>query len=138
MPMIIDCIDDYFSREKRDLYFIVFGEGRDWRVGLFDNDISKNPPEREELLAWFATHLPATEIKPLFTFGWNSGVISASYDGTVSVDFDEESLAVYCARWETASGDPIDPRFACYWIRFSDYLKKHGGRLPDKPNYDDL
>lgn len=138
MPMIIECIDDYFNRKKQDLYFIVFGESRDWRVGLFDHNVSKNPPGREELLAWFAENLPHTEIKPLFTFGWDSGFISARYDGTVSVDFNEESLATYCARWETVSGEPVDPRFKCYWIRLSDYLKKHGGKLPDKPDYDDL
>lgn len=136
--MIIECIDDYFDRKKRDLYFIVFGEGRDWRVGLFDDEVSDNPPERAELLAWFSENLPETEINPLFTFGWNSGFISARYDGTISVDFDEASLAVYCARWETAFGDPVDSRFKCYWIRLSDYLKKHGGKLPDKPDYDDL
>ena len=138
MPMFIPCIDDYFSQKQRDLYFVVFGEGRDWRISPFEhNQIMANPAGREELLAWFAEHLPETEIKPLFTFGWNYGFISTPYDGTVSIDFDERSLAVYCSRWESEDGDSIDPRFQCHWMRFSDYLKNHGGVLPEKPSYEE-
>lgn len=43
----------------------------------------------------------------------------------------KESLAAYCSRWETEEGDSIDPRFQCHWMRFSDYLKNHGGVLPE-------
>ena len=138
MPMIIDCIDDYFCKKQRDLYFISFGEDKGGGIDRFIDNVNYNPLGREELLTWFSENLPETEINPLFLFGWNSGFISAQYDGTVSVDFDAESLAIYCARWETSVGDPVDPRFTCYWMRLSDYLKKHGGKFPDKPDYDDL
>ena len=137
MPMVINCVDDYFHQKKRDLYFIVFGKDKKSMLDPFDHNVSDNPPGREELLAWFEHNLPQTEINPIFTFGWNSGFISARYDGAISVDFDEESLAVYCARWETPSGEPLDSRFACYWLPLSDYLKNHGGKLPEKPDYED-
>jgi hypothetical protein len=58
MPMFIRCIDDYFCEKQRDLYFVVFGEGRDWLISPFEhNQIMANPAGREELLAWFAEHV---------------------------------------------------------------------------------
>ena len=61
MPMFIPCIDDYFSQKQRDLYFVVFGQGRYWRISPFEHkQIMANPIGREELLAWFAEHLPET------------------------------------------------------------------------------
>ena len=70
--------------------------GADTFLGIFIDNV--NPPGREELLKWFSENLPETEINPLFLFGWNSGFISAQYDGTVSIDFDEESFIDWTLR----------------------------------------
>ena len=136
MPMIVRCIDDYFTQKRRDLYFIVFGkEDGEWRVSsqlLADNDDDlladerSDPPGREEMLAWLAEHLPQVKVAPLFTHTWDSGIISVPYDGTISVDFDDASLATFSARWEDGDGNSIDTRMQCYFMPLAGYLRRHG------------
>ena len=128
MPMIIPCIDDYLDEKKRDLYWVVFGQNRGFTINPFEdrNAVSANPPGREELLAWFAEHLPNVEINPIFTFRRDGGILSCPYDGSISIDFDDASLAVYCSRWETPDGKPIDPNISCYMMLYDDYIKNRG------------
>lgn len=128
MPMIIPCIDDYLDQKKRDLYWIVFGENKGYAINPFKSGkLSENPPGRKELLAWFAEHLPNVEINPIFTFRRDGGILSCPYDGSISIDFNDTSLAIYCSRWETLDGKPIDPNISCYMMRYDDYIKNRGG-----------
>ena len=127
------CIDDYFTEKKRDLYFIKFKEPRSRRHASLEN-----PPGRRELMAWLAEALPQVEVAPLFTHSWNSGIISVEYDGTISVDFDDDSLAIFTARWEDEEGKSIDPRFQCHFMPLACFLEAHGGPYPSPPNMDDI
>ena len=133
MPHIVRCIDDYFTEKKRDLYFIKFKAPRSRRHASLEN-----PPGRRELMAWLAEALPQVEVAPLFTHSWNSGIISVEYDGTISVDFDDDSLAIFTARWEDEEGKSIDPRFQCYFKSLASFLEAHGGQYPSPPNMDDI
>jgi len=139
MPALIRTIDQYFREEKRDLYYIVFGHKLDgsWR---WLADAPANPAGRDELLTWFAEHLPACKIEPIYPFGERSGILCAPYPGSISVDFDEASLQAFCARWENAAAQSLDPRFQCYCYPLANYLEQHGGEYPaapwDDPDWD--
>jgi len=130
MPNLIRNIDQYFREEQRDIYYIVFGDmyAHDWL-----SNSTPNPPGREELLAWFAEHLPACKIEPIYPFTYRSGILCAPYPGSFTVDFDEESLQTFCARWENAEGKSLDSRFQCYWNPLSHYLEQNGGQYPNAP-----
>lgn len=46
-----------------------------------------------------------------------SGSIVGGVNGRLRVDFDDNSLSVFTARWETPEG-PLDPRFACFILPY--------------------
>ena len=134
MPDIVRCFDDYFAEKKRDLYFITFGKSFQLSLrplGKYINheeldNIDSDPPGREEIIAWLAEHLPNTEVAPLFPISWDSGIICLPYDGTISVEFDDASLAIFSARWEDGDGNSIDARMQCYFMPLAGYLRRHG------------
>ena len=57
----------------------------------------------------------------------DGSILSCPYDGSISIDFDDASLAVYCSRWETPDGKPIDLNISCYMMRYDEYRKNRGG-----------
>ena len=121
MPVLIRNIDDYFAEKQRDLYMIVFGQRHAWQEpGV---EVPDNPDGRDELMAWFATQMPAIEVAPLFDFTNSSGYLSAPYDGTLSVDFTPEELALFCQQWETETGKSTDPRFQCWCYPYQQFLE---------------
>lgn len=148
MPHIVRCIDDYFTQKKRDLYFITFGKTalHSNCNQLLDDDINSDdwdaftsePPGRDEMLSWLAEHLPDVEVAPLFAITWDSGIICMPYDGTISIDFDEKSLAIFMEHWEDGDGKSLDPRMQCYLMPLSNYLKKHGGHYPTPPDFEKM
>ena len=146
MPDIVRCFDDYFAEKKRDLYFITFGKSFQLSLrplGKYINheeldNIDSDPPGREEIIAWLAEHLPNTEVAPLFPISWDSGIICLPYDGTISVDFDDESLAIFIERWEDNSGKSLDPRMQCRLIRLATYLDLHDGVYPTPPDFENM
>ena len=128
MPMIIWNISDYFYHKQRDLYFIRFHN-----VNL-DTNYNKLP-EREMILKWFKDNLPHIEVKPIALVYMDSGMLSGGYDGAVSIDFDKESLKVFCERWEDGNDKSVDDRFQCYWLSLDDYKKQHNGEIPNPDEY---
>lgn len=132
MPVLIRNIDDYFAEKQRDLYMIVFGKRQAWQEpGV---KVQHNPDGRDELMAWFAATLPAIEVAPLFDFTHSSGYLAAPYDGTLSIDFTPEALAIFCRHWETESGKSNDPRFQCWcypWLQFMETRPAHSADSDD-------
>ena len=128
MPQIIWTFSDYFYHKQRDLYFFTF-----------DNHdkpfIAPNHEAREALLAWFAEHLPHLEIKPIFRFFADDGMILCPYDGTIYVDFDEESLAQFTAEWADENGGSLDPRLQCWLYPLESYRKKYNGEIPNPEDF---
>lgn len=126
MPILARTPEQIMREEPKDLYFIEFASASG---EIFPLDPLRHiesgrhprpddPPGRAELLAWLAEHLPNMRIEPLAPYE-DSCVISGGVLGRLRLDFDEESLQVYVKRWEDTDGKPIDPRFACYAINYS-------------------
>lgn len=133
--MLIRCIDDFLHDEQKDLWTLHF-------TGLYQNlDVSPDDIDqhagRNELLTWFKENLPTTKIEPIFMFTWNSGILSCPYDGTVAVHFEEGEFDKFAKRWEDSEGKSIDPRFYCGILPIEMYKERNGGKLPEKPNWDE-
>lgn len=132
MPMLIWTISDYFFHKKRDLYFIQFND-----LSEEERENDENIIAKQELLSWFEQYLPEVEIKPIFPFTVESGILSGRYDGSISIDFDDESLSVFCEKWEDKSGKSLDSRFQCYYIPLEEYKSHYQGEIPDPNKYYD-
>ncbi|AUI66715.1 MULTISPECIES: hypothetical protein [Glaesserella] len=128
--MIIWNISDYFYHKKRDLYFIRFHNTN------IENDYEQLP-EREMLLTWFKDHLPNVEVRPIALFYMDSGILSGFYDGSISIDFDEESLKKFCDHWEDGNNKSLDDRFQCHWITLEFYKQQNNGKIPNPNEYYD-
>lgn len=146
MPQLIRTPEQIMRAEPKDLYFIEFAspsgecfpldplgyqmscdfsgsaaETDDNDVLSEDEDDSgsddDNPPGREELLAWLAENLPQLKIESLAP-SERSGILCGGINGRLRLDFDEHSLPVYTQRWEDGDDNPLDPRFACFVLRY--------------------
>jgi hypothetical protein len=104
MPQDIRTPEEIFRAERKDLYIIRFKPEEEMKW-------LPNPPGRKELLAWFTSNLPSVRIEPLAP-SEQSGILSG-YDGSIRVDFDQDSLAAYSAHWEDAEGASVDSRWQC-------------------------
>lgn len=121
MPVLIRNIDDYFADKQRDLYMIVFGKRHAWQTS--GANVQSNPDGREEIMNWLAATMPTIEVAPLFDFTDSSGYLAAPYDGTLSVDFTPDALALFCQHWETESGQSTDQRFQCWCYPYQQFLE---------------
>lgn len=71
---------------------------------------------------WLTQHLPGTCPQ----ISWppeETGVFEGGLPGILWVNFDEESLAKFCAEWETPDGVSRDSRFQCYVLLQEDYVR---------------
>jgi hypothetical protein len=93
MPQLIWCLDNYFEEKKKDCYFVVFGRKFPIKPNK-DIKISKNPPGREALIGWFTDNFPHVVIEPVWPHSSNSFslCLDREYDGSITIEFDEESL----------------------------------------------
>lgn len=135
MPMLIWTISDYFFYKRKDLYAIKFTE---IEGGHSEDDFIDVPIDlsaREMLLNWFEENLPEVEIQPIYLFLSDSGIISAPYAGSISVEFDEQSLAKFMARWEDENGKSVDSRFQCYCYPLEGYIQHNNGEIPDPTKF---
>lgn len=125
MPQLIWCLDNYFDEKKKDCYFVVFG--RKFPIKPEDNfKKSDNPLGREALLRWFAANFPHIDIQPLWPHISTSLALmfDREYDGSVTIEFDDESLQAFCDEWEDEqqNGCAKDGTFTCYHIPYASYL----------------
>lgn len=120
-PQVIQTIDEYFQKMQKDLYLIVFGDPPTVTFD-FNRKTKSNPPGQSEILRWFRKNLPGVRVNPI----WLHQMLP--YDGTLSVEFDSESLSIYCAKWENELGKSLDPRFTCYLYPYSSYIKRMAQR----------
>jgi len=127
MPQLIRTPQQVLRETRRDLYYIEFGDFLSpWAMLDRDRNEVKNIPEdlpgRKEILAWFAKECPQVvleDLGPPEGSGWISGCIGV----LMRVDFDEDSLAKFCAVWENADGSSKDKRWQCKWVRYNDYVE---------------
>ncbi|WP_148049903.1 MULTISPECIES: hypothetical protein [unclassified Enterobacter] len=126
MPQLIWCLDDYFKKKKKDCYFVVFG--RKFPIEP-DGDfkVSDAPAGRQELLHWFKSNFPHIVIEPVWPHSSQSFylVLEREYDGSVTIEFDDESLKAFCDVWEDddKNGCSRDGNFTCYHIPYDSYLE---------------
>ena len=128
MPRRIDNFTSYFHRKKRDLYFVTFTQVKKDPMGF---------PGRRELLKWIQENLPDTKVGPIFAYDSDSGFISMPYDGTIYLEFTPEDLEKFEYLWETPDGHSLDSRWQCYFYPLTEYMEKHGGRIPAPEEYFD-
>jgi hypothetical protein len=126
MPQLIWCLDNYFEEKKKDCYFVVFGRKFPIKPNK-DIKISKNPPGREALIGWFTDNFPHVVIEPVWPHSSNSFslCLDREYDGSITIEFDEESLLAFCAAWEDEdqNGCSKDGTFTCYHIPYASWLE---------------
>lgn len=117
MPYLIRTPEDIFRTEAKDIYLIRFRNYKD-----------KEPAASKEIKKWIATNLPGTHVEPLAPSehsGWITG-----YFGDLRVDFSQEGLEKFCARWETPEGKSTDRRFQCYVMPYQEWFEKYGHYVP--------
>lgn len=134
MAQVIRCMSDYFDEKRCDMYHIDFYElkGKSPTLKKVANNEARNM-----ILAWMKKHMPEIKVEPIFTFTWeNAGMMG--YDGSLCLHFDSESVKKFEARWEDENAESVDERFRLWWTPMWVYLKWHGGKMPEKPNFDDF
>lgn len=129
MPQLIWCLDNYFEEKKKDCYFVVFG--RKFPIKHDDNfKKSENPPGRAALLSWFKAHYPHIAVEPVWPHSSTSLSLffDREYDGSVTIEFDDESLRAFCEEWEDEdqNGCSRDGTFICYHLPYASYLENRG------------
>ena len=137
MPRLVRTPDNIFRAEPgKDLFYVEFlYPGKQifiarwelaWEeegVPIFPDVDSSNPPGRQELLDWLAATLPEVKVEPLGPME-GSGFIEGGIDGRLRIDFDPESLAVFCDRWEEEDGTSLDCRWQCYCMSYDSWLSQ--------------
>lgn len=118
MPQLIRTPEDIFRVERRDVYVLDFKQK------------SSHAIERtlKEMQSWFAHNMPdsPTEIlAPSEHSGWIMGGPC-----TLRIAFTEKDLAAFCAGWERADGQSLDPRFQCCQLAYADWLEQYGQYVP--------
>lgn len=96
----------------------------------------RNLPEREMIWNWFEENLPSTTIFPVAEY-FQPGLLSATYSGSIGIEFDDGSLAKFVERWEDGNDKSIDPRFQCYVMSLEQYIKQFGEDILDF-DYDNI
>ncbi len=99
MPFIMKTIDQIMDEEKRDMFFIRFGQP------FFDRGEPRDPRPRQEQLAWFEAKGLAYAIAA--PRGWLEGD-----PGSYAVYFDspeDTRVAEYTSGFENADGGSLDP-----------------------------
>lgn len=137
MPRRIDNFTSYFHRKKRDLYFVTFTQVKKDPMGFPSVQDYEAIPGRRELLKWIQENLPDTKVGPFFAYDSDGGFISMPYDGTIYLEFTPEDLEKFECRWETPDGHSLDSRWQCYFYPLTEYMEKHGGRIPAPEEYFD-
>lgn len=122
MPQIVRTPEDIFRAEGKDIYIIRFADGTDMDASATDSDA------RREILAWITDNEVANQVEPI-GFSEYSGLLGGS-SADVRIDFTDEGLARFHARWEDSDGKSLDPRFQCYLIPYLDWFEKHGRFKP--------
>ena len=120
MPMILKSVDQIMDEEKRDMFFLDFGQFR------FDGDEQLRLKRREEHFDWFAAkglrHAPAAPR------GWlegDPGLYAVYFTGP-----DDPCVAEYTARFENADGSSLEPEvYQVSLLPYQSWLD-HGG--PDR------
>jgi hypothetical protein len=117
VPVIIKTIDQIMDEEKRDMFFIRFGQP------FIDPGEPPNPKPRQEQLAWFkAKGLTYATAAPR---GWLEGD-----PGNFAVYFDnpeDPRVAEYTARFENADGGSLDPdAYQMVLITYQSWLDNDG------------
>lgn len=121
MPRLVPSPEDIIRKTGQDIYCIIFK-----KADAFNPE--KSIPGKADLLDWFKSTLPETPVQDLAPSEF-SGFISGGIGIQIHVQFDEASLATYCAAWEDASGANKDPRWQCFIYTVSEYQRareKHG------------
>lgn len=133
MAQLIRCMSDYFDDERRDMYHIDFYELKGKSPSRKD---VMNNEARNMILDWLKEHMPNVKIEPIYTFTWdNAGMMG--YDGSICVHFDGESVKQFEARWEDENAESMDERFRLWWTPLDVYMGWYGGKMPEKPNFDE-
>lgn len=124
MPQLIRTPEEIFRAEAKDIYVIRFQD--------YENDKSIASKEIE---AWISTNLPGTLVEPLAPSEYSGWIIG--YFGDLRIDFSEDGLGKFCARWETPEGKSIDDSFQCYLMPYQAWFEKYGHYVPSKqpPTY---
>lgn len=103
MPYLIDTPEGWFRTKQKDLYVL------DYRVGdesdfLSDSEmgtINKKYRDDQEILSeWFLVNLPATPLEVLGPSEYSGYILGGPCN--IVADFDESSLATFCASWDKA------------------------------------
>ena len=105
MPKLILSIDDYFDREKKDLYFI----------RIFDED------KQDDLFGWFKKNLPNIKTEEIITKSYRLGYELASWENDWVVYFDKDGLDLYIKTFEDENGNSREKGFQCYLHPLSMY-----------------
>lgn len=118
MPMLIRTPEDIFRTERRDLYALHFSE----------QDHATMEDTRKEMAGWFAHRMPASPTETMAP-SEHSGFIEGG-PTSLRIAFTAADLERFCAQWETADGQSIDPRFQCYQYPYQAWWDKHGHYQP--------
>jgi hypothetical protein len=105
MPKIILSIDEYFDREKKDLYFI----------RILDED------KQDDLFDWFKKNLPNTKFEEIMIKSYRLGYELASWENDWVVYFDKDGLDLYIKTFEDEIGNSREKGFQCFLHTLSMY-----------------
>lgn len=117
MPYLIKTPEQIFRETGKDLYLI-----------RFCKDKAAQEAASRDIRQWIEANLPGTRVEPLAPSEYSGWI--AGYFGDLWVDFSQEGLAKFCARWETADGTSLDKRFQCYLMPYQSWYDKHGRFVP--------
>lgn len=103
MPYLIDTPEGWFRTKQKDLYVLdyrVDGESDCLSDSEMDAINKKYRDDQEILSEWFLVNLPATPLEVLGPSEYSGYILGGPC--IIVADFDEPSLAKFCATWEKA------------------------------------
>ena len=103
MPYRIDTPEGWFRSKQKDLYVLDYlvDDESDCLSDSETEAINKKYREDQKILSeWFLVNLPATPLEVLGPSEYSGYILGGPCN--VVADFDEQSLATFCATWEKA------------------------------------
>ena len=129
MPQLIRTPEQIFREEAKSIYVIQFKNYDDDESGESAEDCEdKKISASEEIKAWIAKNLPGTLIEPMGPSEHSGWIIG--YFGDLRIDFPEDGLKQFCAKWEAPDGASVDDRFQCYLMPYQRWFEEYGHYVP--------